>query len=153
MPQQYLPPLNISLTILGILFFGLLAYFILFCAIRTRKLTRSLSQEPDVVRLGYANSFGQESIGMRQFRGLGILTLREKSITFDRVMPRRTTAIPLDRITGVDMTKSHLGKTKFQPLLKVSFRNETGAQDSMAWLVQNPEDWIKALTSLKPPAH
>jgi hypothetical protein len=88
-----------------------------------------------------ANFFGQESAGVMQLRGNGALALTDTELYFERLWPRREYCIPLAAIEGIETPSSYLGKTNFQPLLKVVFRNESGQLDSMAWLVPD----VKAL--------
>jgi hypothetical protein len=88
-----------------------------------------------------ANFFGVESRGMTQIRGNGLLFLTSHELVFGMFTPASEVVIPLTNITTIDTVKWHLGKSVFQPLLKVYFVNEEGVQDSVAWWVANPEDW------------
>ena len=92
-----------------------------------------------------ANFFGIESEGMTQMRGNGTLILTDEELYFQMWIPGRELSIRLDRISGTDIVKKHLGKTKLRPLLKVIFRNRKGEHDSAAWLVENPRVWISEL--------
>lgn len=84
-----------------------------------------------------ANFFGQESLGITQVRGNGILRITEDEIYFHMLMPARVFRFPIENITAVETPKSFLGKTKFVPLLKVAFTNDEGSSDSAAWLVSD----------------
>ncbi len=92
-----------------------------------------------------ANSFGQESLGLKQVRGNGILILSETELFFGMLIPRKDFLIPLNLINKIDIVKSHLGKTKGRKLLKVFFINKNGKQDSIAWLVNDLETWVRIL--------
>lgn len=81
-----------------------------------------------------ANSFGQESTGRFRLRGNGALVLTDDVLHFFLFIPRLDVAIPLEAITEVTMTQSHLGKTMFYPLLKVTWFSN-GMSDSIAWYV------------------
>ena len=87
-----------------------------------------------------ANFFGQQSKGVRQIRGNGALVLTEDELWFLLGIPSREISIPLRDITSVSLVKSHLGKTKFRPLLRVEYLSE-GIADSVAWAVNDPEKW------------
>ena len=97
-----------------------------------------------------ANTFGQESLRVRQLRGNGLLLLTETELYFGMFLPRKDFRIPINLITKIEIAKSHLGKTKFRDLLKVYFTNNTGKEDSIAWLVKDLESWIKTLKSVIP---
>ncbi len=92
-----------------------------------------------------ANFFGQESLGQKQVRGNGVLILTEEELYFEMWMPKREFQIPVSSIVDVETPKSHLHKTKLQPLLKVIFRNRENELDSFAWLVRDLSGWKDAL--------
>ena len=87
-----------------------------------------------------ANFFGVESAGVLQMRGNGALVLTDTALEFFMAVPSRRFTIPLEEVTGVELVRSHLGKTVFRDLLKVSFRRG-GAHDSMAWWVPDAAAW------------
>jgi hypothetical protein len=92
-----------------------------------------------------ANFFGQESAGVTQLRGNGMLVLTDTELYFERLWPRREYRIPLAAIEAVETAHSFLGKTNFQPLLKVTFRTHNGQIDAMAWLVPDVEGLKRTL--------
>lgn len=94
-----------------------------------------------------ANYFGLESRGIWQCRGNGALVLTPHRLHFFMFQPRSELQIPCNRITRVDLVRSHLGKTVFRDLLKVHFENE-GAADSVAWYVAEPTRWLHQLQDL-----
>ncbi len=87
-----------------------------------------------------ANFFGLKSKGIKQIRGNGALVLTEIEIWFCLAMPEREISIPIRHIQSVELTKSHLGKTVFRPLLCLEFHSRMGA-DSIAWHVDNAGKW------------
>lgn len=92
----------------------------------------------------FVNFFGKESLGLRQIRGMGNLFLiggPENVLFFEMWKPKREVFIPIREITGYEITKWHLKKTKGRPLLKVLFTNEKGEADSVAWLLSNLDEW------------
>lgn len=95
-----------------------------------------------------ANFFGQESLGMGQIRGNGTLVITDENLYFQLWLPKREFWIPLNSITAIEMPRSHLGKSKLRPLLKVVFQNEQDQRDSMAWLVADPYTLKKALEAI-----
>ncbi|MBN1435267.1 hypothetical protein JW921_10940 [Candidatus Fermentibacterales bacterium] len=96
-----------------------------------------------------ASFFGLESRGMGQVRGNGVLLLTSGQLCFEMLLPRRVFTIPLETVTGVQIVKSHLGKSRACPLLKVSFAGPAGP-DSAAWALGNPEEWVGAISGRLP---
>jgi hypothetical protein len=94
---------------------------------------------------GNANFFGIESHGAMQIRGNGILLLTDTDLVFGMFRPTREFLIPLAKIDKIELAESHLTKTVFQPLLKVSFTNDAGDADSVAWWLANPTEWKNVL--------
>ena len=92
-----------------------------------------------------ANSFGIESKGVAQIRGNGCLAASDDQLMFLMWLPRRELVIARPLITGVERVRSHLGKTIGRDLLKVSFTNNEGTPDSVAWYVSDLEAWESAL--------
>lgn len=92
-----------------------------------------------------ANFFGVESRGKGQVRGNGYLAASPGQILFVMWMPRRELAIPRHRVTAVERTRSHLGKSVGRELLRVRFTNDAGEPDSAAWLVRDLGAWESAL--------
>ena len=55
-------------------------------------------------------------------------------------LPKRDLRVPLDAITELTFTKSHLGKATMYALLKVRFSVEDRS-DSIAWYLTAPRAW------------
>ena len=72
-------------------------------------------------------------------RGSGTLVLTDDALIFEMWMPRRELRIPLSSISAVETPTSFLGKTRFKPLLKVVFQNESGLADAAAWDIPDVE--------------
>ncbi|MCE7747011.1 MAG: hypothetical protein GPJ51_01335 [Candidatus Heimdallarchaeota archaeon] len=95
-----------------------------------------------------ANNYGQESKGKGQARGMGLLFLTEKEVYFGMYVPKKDFHIPIDHIHGISTPKWHLGKTKSKPLLKLTFTNNEGEPDSLAWQVKDLDLWVNTLKDL-----
>jgi hypothetical protein len=94
------------------------------------------------------NFFGQESLGVTQMRGNGVLVLTEHELFFQMWAPQKELRIKSAAIIGVENPKTFLGKTKFKPLLKVIFKNEKNEIDSAAWLVNKLYGWQSAIEKI-----
>jgi hypothetical protein len=97
-----------------------------------------------------ANSFGLESAGVWQVRGNGALVLTPTELQFFQFLPKSDVRIPLDAITEVTFTRSHLGKATIYKLLKVRF-TLNGKADSIAWFVADSKAWKERIEQLKRP--
>jgi hypothetical protein len=116
---------------------------------RKEEIMKKFEGQKVLGAFGSANFFGQESKGVRQVRGNGVLVLTEETLYFEMwVKPKTIIEIPIKSIKKIDIVKSHLHKSKFRPLLKVIFTNGIGEHDSIAWMVNNLEEWRNALEKL-----
>ena len=97
-----------------------------------------------------ANFFGQESVGVRQVRGNGVLAVSMREIFFLMWLPRKALQIPIEKITRVETARSHLGKTVGRTLLRIEFENSEGRRDSAAWLVRDLTKATNVLSGLLP---
>jgi len=95
-----------------------------------------------------ANSFGRESAGVWQLRGNGGLVLTGKQLHFFMFLPKSNLCVPLDAISKLTITKSHLGKATLYDLLKVHFSAD-GKIDSIAWYLTDPKVWKNKIEALK----
>ena len=106
-------------------------------------------KDEHVIRVfGRANFFGQESLGVGQVRGNGVLVLTDTELYFELWYPTKIVRIPITSIQRIDTPISHLTKTRFKELLKVFFTNEKHQDDSAAWLITHLREWKDALEQL-----
>ncbi len=115
---------------------------------KSQKIVESYAHLGIIKKCVGANFYGQESLGVRQIRGNGVLLLTNDELIFELWLPKRILRIPISSIIGLDQTKWHLKKTKGVNLLKVLFTNEENNADSAAWQVRDIEDWNSFLRSL-----
>lgn len=108
------------------------------------ELTRRLPGRRILLQAPGASFFGLEARGVAQIRGNGALVLTPDELFFLMAVPRREIRIPLTRIAGVSLVRSHLGKTVFRNLLRVDFHGEEG-NDAAAWAVRDPDGWRRAI--------
>ncbi len=94
-----------------------------------------------------ANSFGLESRGVWQGRGNGGLVLTRDTLHFYRFVRGGDVCVPLQLVTDVSFTKSHLGKATIYDLLKVQFSID-GRPDSIAWYLSDPKGWKDRIEEL-----
>ncbi|MCE7738474.1 MAG: hypothetical protein KAU62_01100 [Candidatus Heimdallarchaeota archaeon] len=92
-----------------------------------------------------ANNYGQESKGKGQVRGMGLLFLTDKEVYFGMYVPKKDFHILIDHIHGISIPKWYLGKTRSKPLLKLTFTNNEGELDSLAWQVKDLDLWVNTI--------
>jgi len=95
-----------------------------------------------------ANSFGLESAGVWQVRGNGALVLTGKHLHFFMFLPKSDLRVPLDAITELTITRSHLGKATIYDLLQVRFAAD-GKTDSTAWYLADPQAWKERIEEIQ----
>ncbi|MFW9998902.1 MAG: hypothetical protein ACFE9Q_02310 [Candidatus Hodarchaeota archaeon] len=95
-----------------------------------------------------SNFFGLESLGVWKVRGNGVLILTEEEIFFGMWKPKKDLLIPIKKIIEITNPKSHMHRTVFRPLLKITFRNENGETESAAWYVRKLDEWNKILKKI-----
>jgi type II secretory pathway pseudopilin PulG len=88
-----------------------------------------------------ANYLGIESAGMGQVRGNGFLMLTSSFLLLERMAPKHRLQIPLRKIFRVDQVSSFLGRRNIKPILRISFTNDEGEQDTLGILLKDPDKW------------
>ena len=84
-----------------------------------------------------ADYLGIELFKGKQNRGKGILVLAHNELYFLKLLPRIELCIPIKRIKRCVTPTSFLGKSTHKPLLKVDFKDEDGALNSVAWHIKD----------------
>jgi hypothetical protein len=148
-----------TLEIIGLVALGVVVVLLLLSAVS--KLVLHIMKGPLEARIAAhygpdeilmkdlaANSFGLESKGVWQGRGNGGLVLTKDSLHFYRFVRGADLRVPLEAITEVSFTKSHLGKATIYDLLKVRFSVD-GQSDSIAWYLTDPTAWKNRIVELK----
>jgi hypothetical protein len=96
-----------------------------------------------------ASFFGQESRGVTQMRGNGLLILTDTALLFQMWVPNQEFRIPLRSIQSLENPRSFLGKSRLTPLLKVVYTNEQEVTDAMAWQVPDLAAWMRLLSAAR----
>lgn len=146
-------------TTIGLIALGIVAIALVMSGVT--KVTLRLMKRPLVARIAAhygpdeilmkdlaANNFGLESRGVWQGRGNGALVLTMDYLHFFRFVSAGDVRVPLEAITEVTFTKTHLGKATSYDLLKVQFTVD-GKPDSIAWYLTDPKAWKSRIEELK----
>ncbi len=130
---------------IAIIFFGIIAY-IAFIRWRDRKWIEKRFREQKIIAMSFGvNYFGRTSEPGKPSRSSGFLLLLP-----DRVFYRsRTTGLELSilgkNIAHVYPDNSIKGVDLHQSVVKIDFINEHSEQDSAAFKVPYPPQWISAI--------
>ena len=147
-------PIIVGLVILGVvvslLVLGATAKLVLYLMKGPLEGRIAAHYEPDEILMKdlKANSFGLESARVWQVRGNGGLVLTAEYLHFFMFLPKRDLRVPLDAITELTFTKSHLCKSTIYDLLKVRFSVEDKS-DSIAWYLTDPPAWKNRIEDVK----
>ena len=111
---------------------------------RSRAEARLAEVPGRVVRSTAATSLGLESSGDTTARGTGTLVLTEDEVAFAQWQSDTLLRIPRPSIREVDTTRSHLGKTMNNDLLRIRW-GHVGSDDVAAFFVRDLEPWLADL--------
>jgi len=115
---------------------------------RTREIEEQFTGKNILLTSRGANFFGQESKGLGQVRGNGVLLLTDKELYFGMWTPKKELKIPIVAIKSIETPKSFLGKSALRKLLKVVFENYMGDLDAAAWYVKDLVPWSQEIERL-----
>lgn len=89
--------------------------------------------------------FGQKSRGAAQMRGNGTLVFADSELVFNQWVVNREFRVPYAAIQAVETPRSFLGKSQGVQLLAVSYLDDAGTPDAMAWRVRDLPASIRAI--------
>jgi hypothetical protein len=89
----------------------------------------------------YALYIAQQSDGYSHTRGTGYLVLTDQELYFKRQFGNKVISMPLQSILQASETLRLGGQSIGKSLLKVSFRNQQGKEDAVAWRVKDLHRW------------
>lgn len=143
--------LMIILIIIAVIVFAVIFFFLIISFLRimqkrkTQEVMEKLRGRNILKYSPNANCFGQESLGYAQLRGNGVLVLLEDEVYFQMWVPKKEISIPYKMIDRIEIVHAHLAKASPWPLLKISFTNNKGEKDSVAWIFKNVQEWKEIL--------
>ncbi len=103
--------------------------------------------ENDLIKVSRnANFYGQESQGLKQIRGNGVLTVTPSDVIFYMWLPKRKIIISRREITSLEIVTKFLRKIRLgRKLLKINFINNQGRPDAVAWDINDMDQWFQLL--------
>jgi hypothetical protein len=149
--MNLLLPILIMISTLFVVFFLVLMLVRMSLVGQANRILDEFSREEIIAYTSAANFMGQESKGVRQWRGNGFLLLTTHLLMFERLKPGKRISIPLQKIQRVDQVSSFLGKRKTKPVLRVLYTKENTETDSVGITVPEPQRWQKLIQSASLP--
>ncbi len=95
----------------------------------------------------YAMFIAQESDGYSHFRGMGYLVLTDDELYFERQLGNKVIPLPITSIVQVGDTKRLGGQNPGKTMLKISFKDNNGENDSIALCVKELAQWKKEIAA------
>ncbi len=144
--------MEIIIVVSLIFLVSILAVFVILKKLETERVKEVLNKfkEKKIIAISSnANFFGLQSLGLIQVRGNGVLILTNEELYYEMWATKKEISIPVFSIIKIETPMFHLAKTKAMPLLKITFQNKKGELDSIAWLVNNLEEWKNKIEELK----
>ncbi len=144
------PSMSTTTTVLLILVGTLLASGAIAMVIvrggRNRAQARLGELSGSVLRSTAATCLGLASLGVGQLRGTGTLVLTEHEVGFAQWRPDRLVRIPRPAIVEVDTTRTHLGKTMNDDLLRIRWASaDAEVEDTVVFFVRELDAWLTDL--------
>jgi hypothetical protein len=92
-----------------------------------------------------ATALGRTAEGTEPLTGTGTLVLTAEAVGFAQWRPARLLRVPRRDITRTDTTRSHLGKEMKEDVLRITWRDGTEPEQSVAFFVRDIEPWLSDL--------
>jgi|TARA_B100000315_G_scaffold162395_1_gene150830 hypothetical protein len=105
-----------------------------------QKISELYNEDEIILKELKANCLGIKSKSVVQIRGNGVLILTKSHLRFFRILPKADYEIPINLITNVSITHTHLGKALPYKLVRLEFKGTDGP-DAIAWWVSDQEQW------------
>ena len=136
--------------VIAFIFFGIIAY-ISWIRWRDHRWIEKRFDKKNVIAMSFGvNYFGRESEAGKPSRSSGFLVLLK-----DRLFYRSRWAGVEFEVSGSNITRiypdsSHKGTDLHQSVMKVEFLSENKTEDSVAFRVPYPPQWINAISNISP---
>lgn len=92
-----------------------------------------------------ATALGYTAEGSEPLTATGTLVLTADAVGFAQWRPARLLRIPRTGITRTDTTRSHLGKEMKEDVLRITWQDGAGPEESVAFFVRDIEPWLTDL--------
>ena len=136
---------NLSPIALGVVIFGIVLLMALIRFIETRHLTGKYSNDEIILASFGVTFFGQENKQEKPIRKTGALALVKDGIYYHSRFGGLDAYIAGDTIKTIGTTDFFCDKPLNDTVVQISFKNEEGELDRMAFRIPSPAKWILML--------
>lgn len=136
---------NLSPVMLGVVIFGIVLIMALIRFIETKHLSKRYSSEEIKLASFGVTYFGQESKLEKPIRKTGAIALVQEGIFYHSRFGGMEEFIPSESIKNIGTTDFFCDKALNDTVVQISFKNEDGELDRMAFRIPSPAKWIVLL--------
>jgi len=136
---------NLSPIMLGVIIFGIVLIMAFIRYIETKHLSSKYPPEDIVLASFGVTYFGQESKIEKPIRKTGAIALVKDGIFYHSRFGGIEVFLPRDKIKSVGTTDFFCDKSLNDTVIQISFKNEEGNLDRMAFRIPAPAKWIVLL--------
>ncbi|MBN2051232.1 MAG: hypothetical protein JW760_12340 [Spirochaetales bacterium] len=137
--------LNLPPIALGAIIFGIVLYMALIRHIETKHLSEKYSPSEMILASFGVTYFGRESEIKKPKRIMGALVLVKDGIYFRSRYKNIEVYVPKDSITLVGTTDFFCDKPLNDTVIQISFKNESGSLDRVAFRIPAPAKWLNTV--------
>ena len=136
---------NLSPIMLGIIIFGLVLIMALIRHLESKHLSDKYPSDNILLAAFGVTWFGQESKLEKPIRKTGAIALVKDGIYYHSRFGKMEAFIPKESIKAVGTTDFFCDKPINDTVVQISFKNEEGNLDRMAFRIPAPAKWITML--------
>ena len=136
---------NLSPIVLGIIVFGIVILMAVIRHMESTHISAKYSSEEIILVSFGVTWFGQESIIEKPIRKTGAIALVRNGVYFHSRFGGIETFIPSDSIKTVGTTDFFCDKPLNDTVIQISFKNDDGELDRMAFRIPSPARWLSLL--------
>ena len=136
---------NLSPFALGVIIFGIVLFMAFIRNMESKHLSDKYSEDQIILASFGVTWFGQENLIDKPIRKTGALALVRDGIYFHSRFGKIESFIPKDTIKTIGTTDFFCDKPLNDTVIQISFKNENGELDRMAFRIPSPAKWITML--------
>lgn len=111
----------------------------------------ALAEVGSPLRRMAATALGRTDADAEPLTGTGTLVLTADEVAFAQWRPSRLWRIRRDHIARTDTTREHLGKAMKDDVLRLTWQDDHGAEESIAFFVRDVDPWLGDLGGQRSP--
>ncbi|MDC7227061.1 MAG: hypothetical protein PQJ61_09900 [Spirochaetales bacterium] len=136
---------NLPPAVLGIVIFGIVLLMALIRYLESQHLSRKYPEDQIILASFGVTWFGQESKLEKPIRKTGAIALVRDGVYYHSRFGGLEAFIPKNSIKTIGTTDFFCDKPLNDTVIQISFKNEKGDLDRMAFRIPSPAKWILML--------